>query len=125
VSAFNRIKPICKGENMELKPQIDKKDLHLGCLNCSTAALQAPMSMLICVGFGSAVVTKDGETVYDGERDLHDGKEPKTVRDIELMAVDDPDHDWRIIKDGPLHGETFQRHGVDNWVCIESNQGFA
>lgn len=114
-----------KGENMELQPQIDKKDLHIGCLNCSTAALKAPMEMLICVGMGMAVATKDGKVIYDGEEDLHNDKEPLAVKDIEAMAAQDPDHDWRIIKEGPLHGETFQRHGVENWVCIESNPGFA
>ena len=62
------------------KDPIKRKDLHVGCLNCSTAALIAPM---------------------------------------------DPDHDWRIVKFGPMHGETFQRQVENNWVCIESNEGFA
>ena len=110
---------------MKLQPQIDPKDLKIGCLNCSTAALTAEMGMLICVGFGMAYVTKDEKLIYDGELDLQNGKEPLAVKDIEAMAANDPDHDWRIIKKGPLHGETFQRHGVGKWVCVESNCGFA
>jgi len=83
------------------------------------------MDMVIAVGFGAACVTRDGEQVYDGEADCEAGREPKTVADIESIAVADPDHDWRIKKYGPLHGETFQRHDADKWVCVESNCGFA
>ena len=109
----------------KLMPQIKPKDLHIGCLNCSTAAIIAPLSMSICVGFGAAFVTKDGEQIYDGEQDYRDGKEPKTVQYFEDEATKDPMHDWRIVKEGPMHGETFQRHDKNKWVCIESNQGFA
>lgn len=109
----------------ERLPQIAPKDLRIGCPSCSTAAMVAPMDMRICVGFGCAVVTKDGEVVHDGEWNYEDGREPWTVQDAEDAAVADPDHDWRIVKRGPLHGETFQRHGPGKWVCVESNPGFA
>ena len=83
------------------------------------------MDMSICVGFGAAYVLKDGVEFYDGERDWKEGNEPKTVGDIEAVAKDDAEHDWRIVKHGPMHGETFQRHQDGRWVCIESNRGFA
>lgn len=105
--------------------QIKPENLHIGCLNCSTACLKAPMNMRIAVGFGCAVATKDDCVVYDGERDIMDRGDCRTFMFIENMARKDPDHDWRIVKHGPLHGETFQRHGNNEWVCIESNKGFA
>lgn len=110
-----------------LRPRIKKESLHIGCLTCSTAAIQAPMDMLIAVGFGSAYVTKDGKKVYDefDHRDSVDGSEFWTVREAEFLAAQDPNHDWRIVKHGPLHGETYQRQGKGKWFCIESNQGFA
>lgn len=81
--------------------------------------------MPIAVGFGSAVVTKDDEYIYDERQE----GPTWTVADAEKAAAADPDHDWRIQKDGPLHGETFQRHMkgkyAGQWVCIESNRGFA
>ena len=98
------------------------ENIHIGCLNCSTAAKVAPMTMLIAVGFGSAMVTKDDEIVYDEQR--IDNENYWTTRTAEDLALKDPDHDWRIIKVGPMHGETFQRQGVGNWVCVESNEGF-
>lgn len=107
----------------EKKPQIESKDLHIGCANCSSAALEAPMDMVIAVGFGDATVTKDGEVIYD-ERSIS-GDNYWTVQDAENLAIKEPDCDWRIEKYGPLHGETFQRQGDKKWVCIESNQGFA
>lgn len=110
--------------SFKIVPQIKENELHLGCLNCSTAASKAPMDMVISVGFGSAFATKDGEIIYD-ERDIKEGQEYLTVAELEKIAKEDPDHDWRIHKHGPMHGEVFQRHGENNWVCIESDQGFA
>ncbi len=106
-------------------PPLEQKDIHVGCLCCSSAAQVAHLEMGIAVGFGAAYVLKDGVEFYDGEADYQDGKEPKTVAEIEAIAALDPDHDWQIVKHGPLHGETFQRHDKDRWVCVESNMGFA
>lgn len=104
---------------------INKDGLHIGCLNCSTAALKANLGRMICVGFGAAFVTKDGAMVYDGEQDFSQTDSCKEIKDIEVMAVADPDHDWRVHLHGPMHGEVYQRHGIDEWLCIESDNGFA
>ncbi len=109
--------------SFEIQDPIKGNDLHLGCLNCSTATIEADMDMVIAVGFGSAVATKDGKIVYD-EQQVRDGNY-LTVGDIELLAKEEPDCDWRIQKLGPMRGEIFQRQGDEKWVCIESNQGFA
>lgn len=105
----------------EKLPPINPKDLHIGCLHCSTACLQAPMELDIGVGFGSSCLMRDGERVLDGENE----DDPVTVQRCEDLASKDHDHDWRIVRCGPLHGETFQRHGPKEWVCVESNEGFA
>ena len=93
------------------------------CPHCPPIPTQATMEKLIAVGFGCATVTRDGEQIIDGER--HPSDEFLTFADAEAMAVIDPDHDWRVILHGPLHGETYQRQGVEKWVCIERNEGFA
>lgn len=105
--------------NWTKHPQIDPKDLHIGCPHCSTADLEAPMDLLIGVGFGCSYVTRDGDEIRDCEED------DARVSEIEAMAAADPDHDWRIHRHGPLHEEVFQRHGPRKWVCIESGMGFA
>jgi hypothetical protein len=89
----------------------------------AAAARVAPMTMTIAVGFGSAIVTKNEELIYSEDR-VEDEKY-WTAQDAENLEKLEPDCDWRIEKHGPLHGETFQRQGDENWVCIESNQGFA
>ncbi|KKM75045.1 hypothetical protein LCGC14_1394240 [marine sediment metagenome] len=109
----------------KILPAIKDGDLYMGCLTCSTAEYKASMDKIICTGFGSACATKDGKTVYDGDQDYRNGNEPKTVGEIEKIAQESPDHDWRIVMYGPLHGEIYQRQGEKNWVCVESNQGFA
>lgn len=102
--------------------------VHHGCLNCGGTHDVAPMDMLIAVGFGSAVATKDGKVVYD-EADVMRGSgnmdDLATLQQIEDMAVADPDHDWRVELHGPLRGREYQRHDAGHWVLIGSNQGFA
>jgi hypothetical protein len=102
-----------------------KGTMHIGCLSCSTAGYdRAPLDMWIAVGFGDAHVECDGKIVYD-ELNVHDDDNFWTVADAEFAAASNPDHDWRIVKYGPLHGEVYQRHAVNEWVLIESNKGFA
>lgn len=112
----------------QIKP-LDEDKIFIGSLTCSSACRIAPMDMELAVGFGETIVTKDNELIYS-ECDQRHSKGPTwTVGDAEKLAAADPDHDWRIQKDGPLHGETFQRHHKGRykgqWVCIESNRGFA
>jgi hypothetical protein len=96
------------------------------CLICSAHGHDpqkiAPLDMIIAVGFGNACLTKNGKVIWDEQRAK--GGEYLTVRGAEKLALEDPDNDWRIEKHGPLHGETYQRHGKDEWVCIEQNEGF-
>lgn len=82
------------------------------------------MGRTIAVGFGQAFVAKGDETLYY-ERSLMAEDDYWTVADAERLAVADPDHDWRIVLDGPIDGETYQRQGEGRWVLVESNDGFA
>ena len=94
------------------------------CLCCPPIPAIAPLRKMIAVGFGDAVVTRDGEEVFDGEAAYRRGK-PVTFYKAERMAKRDPDHDWRVVLYGPLHGETYQRHAAKTWVLVENNMGFA
>ena len=128
---------------------------HVGCFTCTDGTPDiAPMDMIIAVGFGYAGAKRDGVEVYrepmvdeslecqddacDGEYDWVDhyvfcskcGGEPtpiehKTLADIEAMAMEEPDHDWRVVMDGPFRGCTYQRHEQGQWVLVASNRGFA
>lgn len=96
-----------------------------GCLNCGTLVEKASMEMLIAVGFGDAHVERDGEIIYDELDCQMDSDKLWTVQDAENEALKDPDHDWRVVLDGPLRGRTFQRHGDGEWVLVAENNGFA
>ena len=86
----------------------------------------ADMEMIICVGFGEATLRRNGHVVIDGDHANWNNQGLKfTTKEAEFIAALDPDHDWRIVIYGPLHGETYQRHGKGKWVCVESNEGFA
>ncbi len=102
-------------------PAIEGK--HGGCLNCGVRPSTFEPTMHIAVGFGSAVLTKDGRTVW--EEDQTGETEPIDGAEAERRAARDPDHDWRITLDGPLSGRTYQRHGPGLWVLVEQNMGFA
>lgn len=81
----------------------------------------ASMDMVIAVGFGSAYVYKGKKQIYDGER----SDEEKTVADIEEMAKQAPNHDWRIQLYAPLYERIYQRQSDGQWLLIEVGLGFA
>jgi hypothetical protein len=108
------------------------------CLCCPPIPSKACLTKIVAVGFGGAMATRDDECVADGENgllfvhgDSLECREPihteefLTFDDIEAIALKDPDHDWRIRLDGPLHGETYQRQGDGEWMLVEKNDGFA
>ena len=96
-----------------------------GCLHCPPILAKASMEKDIAVGFGTAGLSRDDDIVIDGERAFQRGERVPTFADAEALAIADPDHDWRVTLHGPLHGETYQRQGVGEWVLVESNEGFA
>lgn len=78
------------------------------------------MSTVLAVGFGTVVVTRDGETVWQGD------DESVWIRRFEKRAaIDEPGHDWRVYFHGPLSGAEYQRVGPKQWALVKTNQGFA
>lgn len=98
---------------------------HGGCLNCGVRPSFFPADAAIAVGFGYAALIKDGQEVWAEPCDDHDWEELLTGEKAEQLAVADPDHDWRIVMEGPLSGRTYQRHGPGSWALVEQNMGFA
>lgn len=94
-----------------------------GCLNCPPIPDKFPMEGRICVGFGWAALTKDGECIWmETDQEYNDCM---SGAEAEEIAAKDPDHDWRIEIEGPLSGRTFQRHDAGEWLLIGRSQGFA
>ena len=96
-------------------------------LGVETNILVADMKMRIAVGFGSALVVKDGEIIYH-ERDYrHDETYNPiwTVADAEKEAVKAPNHDWRIVIESALWDGEYQRQGIGKWVLVKEGEGFA
>lgn len=108
---------------MEKQPALDEK-VRGGCMQCPGSHTLLEMDTVLYQGFGGYHVEKDGEEYYFPNSDL-EWEEYKTLSQIEEEAVLEPDADWRVILNNPLRGGTWQRHGVDEWVLIESNIGFA
>lgn len=91
-----------------------------GCLNCGPQPIELPLDSMLAVGFGAVSVTKNGK----GAKAYDAGEGEKTVQDIEDIASQDPDHDWRIAFFGPLSETEYQRQG-GKWILIKKGQGFA
>jgi len=93
------------------------------CLNCPDpkSTLLISDDIKIGVGFGTAMLTKNNEVVFsENGEDWNDLMSTKSAEDI---AAKDPDQDWRITLNGPMHGEEYQRQGGE-WVLIGKNEGF-
>ena len=101
--------------------QLDDKDIHIGCLNCSTVHRKAPLNMDVTVGFGFAQVTKDGKEVWSSSS----MDEVVRLRRFEMRARKEPDADWRLVRVTALHDEEYQRQGRNNWVIVKSGLGIA
>jgi len=85
------------------------------------------MDRPLAVGFGDVTVTKNGKYLYSEmsyRRKNGDPSEYPTAQYAEDMAAKEPDEDWRVVFDGPMHGESYQRQN-GKWVLIDSNRGFA
>ena len=104
-----RLKPISGGNNP--------------CLNCPPIVMRLKMNRKIGVGFGIAGVTCNGKEIWS-EGPEQDWPDLPTVMKFE-NAARKKRGDWRIVMHGPLHGETYQRQGRNNWVLVEKNKGFA
>lgn len=96
--------------------------VHVGCGNCGGTPTVAPLDMVIAVGFGAAIVSRDGREVFDGERYPD---EEHQLAEFEAQAALDPDHDWRVTLEAPLRSAVYQRHEAGQWVLIASGTGFA
>lgn len=80
---------------------------------------------LIAVGFGSAMVLKNGDPIYDEQSNEHAGRDYWIGKDAENVALKDPDNDWRIQINAPLYDAEYQRQGPGHWVFVSKGQGFA
>lgn len=101
----------------------------IACLTCQAGAKSdLEFERHIAVGFGSAGYSKDGKTLWDencpANRNL-DWDEMPTVLSVESLAIDDPDHDWRIFFFAPMYEAEYQRQGPGVWVLVKKGQGFA
>lgn len=108
---------------MEYEVKQPLKSVKHHCLCCDSAELHLDMDTVLYQGFGGWMVTKNGELFYMGDAS-GEWESFKKLSDIEKEAALDPDNDWQVICDTPLHGETYQRQG-DKWVLVEQNEGFA
>ena len=91
---------------------------NVGCLNCGAPPIILPSRACLAVGFGMVWVERDDQTLWAGD------DEEMTALRWTRKANADPEHDWRIRFDGPMHGETYQ-HQDGKWIMVETNLGFA
>lgn len=101
----------------------------VACATCGAGANQdISMDREIIVGFGDAGYSMDGISLYNEvglTRYQEIYEEPPTVRYVEGLAKDKPDHDWRIWFYAPLYEAEYQRQGNGVWVLVKTGFGFA
>ena len=112
----------------KLKPlERSVKNVTRGCLNCGFASMKLKMNTKIVQGFGGEYITRNGKVFFWPEN--WDGtdkgwKRQKTLTWVENQARKDPNNDWRLVCEQPLHGGEYQRQGKNNWVMVSKNKGF-
>jgi hypothetical protein len=96
---------------------------HVGCLCCGGSVDNLSMKTRLYNGFGGWTVFKDDTIVSNMDNVGYD--EAPTLLRFENMARKEPESEWRAELYLPLRGATYQRHGYNMWVLIETNPGFA
>ena len=94
------------------------------CLCCPPILPTLKMNWRIAVGFGYAAVECGSKVIWSESWNM-EWSELWTVQKAENLARKRKKGDWRIVLDGPMHGETYQRQGRNRWVLVKSNNGFA
>ena len=85
---------------------------------CDTPPINCALNHVLDLGFGVVEATKDGELIIE---DIYN--EDHTLADVEKMALEDPDHDWRVLFLAPLYNSTFQRQGPGLWIRVIKGRG--
>ncbi|WP_025899087.1 hypothetical protein [Sneathiella glossodoripedis] len=96
-----------------------------GCLYCGYQHEILPLDKggVIAVGFGSATLTKNNQTVYCETEVTEENF--MTFQEAEEIASNEPENDWRIHLIAPLSERHYQRQGEGHWVLYEKGMGFA
>ncbi len=104
------------------RPGMNVKNGHRSCLCCPGPTETLSLDTAIYFGFGGWTIRKDGILFFQGTDDYD---EAPTLLKFEELAREEPLSEWVAELYSPLRGATYQRHGYDNWVLIETNEGFA
>lgn len=75
----------------------------------------------ISVGFGIAVIEKDGVVVFDGENQ----ENLMTLEQAEKQIQFDINSDYTLVLNAPLWDAKWRRNKDGEWICFESGMGFA
>lgn len=104
------------------KPAIEAKGSK--CLCCGETAELLDLNTKLYNGFGGWVVMKNGQEYFQEENGI-DFDEGKDLKHVENMIGEDTENLYEAVVYLPLRGATYQRHAKNNWVLIETNEGFA
>jgi hypothetical protein len=94
-----------------------------GCLCCPSTEDLLPLDTVLYNGFGGYQVQKNGKVFYQGKPDEEWG-DYKKLNVFEKLARKEKGK-WEIILNNPLRGATWRRKGKNEWILVETNQGFA
>lgn len=108
--------------SFEKLPPVEGGVVYLNC-GCGPKN-ELNMERRLCVGFGTAGYSLDGETIW--QESPHDEfEDAPQVSLVEKLAQESPDCDWRIFFHAPLYDAVYQRQGDGIWVLVEKGLGFA
>lgn len=91
----------------------------------------SPLDRVLAVGFGVAVVLRDGKRFVNGEaperRSVTDREGWVTLRTVEKWIKRNRagGSKWLAVMDAPLWSAKWERQRPGKWVCVAAGMGFA
>ena len=92
---------------------------------------RSSLNRVIGVGFGWAVIQRDGETFCDGDEPKRRGMVNRhglvTLRSVEkyIRRMRAGHHRWAASIRAPLWDASWERRGPGKWFCVSAGEGFA
>ena len=104
---------------------------HFGCLNCGGGEMRRDGERILANMrtrlYGPECVIRRDDALWFSPA-YGDGvawADNPTLMSIEHKARNEPNHDWRFAFRAALRDATYQRQGRNEWVLVESGDGYA
>ncbi len=116
--------PVTPKKPKWFKPALSKVE-GVSCACCGNTTLILPVETKMYHGMGGMwTITKNGQHFFSDDRDV-EFDQYHDLKHVEDLIGENTEDEFIADFTSPLRGSVYQRHAKNNWVLIETNEGYA